>query len=283
MDLMSAPFVLAAAAVLMIAGWLRADRNDIRRARRRRAAGPARSREVRPPAGRSPAVRARSGLPIRRPRPAPPPQLPDEAVLVGPPMVADDATLRDWLVHLHPERRNVWADVVAEFFDALAARPEIADYFGSADRGALQKHFLGAVITLTGTGVTVGTLSAVRSGHSPVRNSRGDGITGEVYDRAMGLLVDVLAAHEVPAPVLGQLEAGLELLRGAVVDPETASTTTGRHARVDPAGPAPAGRGAGPVRRDPQFARASGFRPGGDRDPVTATATAPGPGSARGR
>jgi hypothetical protein len=183
-------------------------------------------------------------------RPGPPPRLPDSVMLAGPPLVAGGATLRDWLVHFHPERRNVWADVAAEFFTALADRPDIADYFGDIDRDAVQKHFLGAVITLTGTGVTVSTLDVIRSRHGVVRNSQGQGISQEVFNDAMGLLMDILAAKQVPGRALGQLGAILEVLRPAIVDPEAASVVSGRHARVDPVPtwvPAPLVTPAAPV------------------------------------
>jgi hypothetical protein len=235
MDPMTTLAVLVgAAAALLVRAWLRADRRDAGRtpgrrpghriAPRRAAAGNAAC---------SPAVRARR-QPPSRPRPVPPPRLPDSVVLAGPPLVAGGATLRDWLVHFHPERRNVWADVAAEFFTALADRPDIADYFAGSDRDAVQKHFLGAVITLTGSGVTVGTLEVIRSRHGAVRNSQGHGITQEVFDDAMGLLMDILAAKQVPGSALAQLEAILGVLRIAVVDPGSAALVSGRHARVDP-------------------------------------------------
>jgi hypothetical protein len=235
--------VLAAAGVLLVAGWLYADRRDAG-ARRRSFAERA----------------ARSGAHRGRPA-APPPgpggsKLPDSTVLAGPPMIADGVTLRDWLVHYHPDQRNVWAGVAAEFHERLVDHPDVADYFTGVDRAAVQTHFLNALITITGTGVTAGLLDRIRHHHAGVRNSSGEGITPAVFDTAAALLVEVLRARAVPSSADRRLGAIFDLVGGAVVSAVPAPG--GRHARVDdrPATTAV----APPVREFPARSGAPGDR-----------------------
>jgi hypothetical protein len=145
-------------------------------------------------------------------------------LLHGPPIVTDlgiglgePVPLRDWLVHYHPERDNVWAEVVAEFYTEAAGDPDIADYFVDVDLAVLQRHFLAALMMLTGHGLTVGAVRQMQARHAEVRNSRGEPITPEVYDATIGVLATILRRKGVPEPVLAQVQELLEPLREAIV------------------------------------------------------------------
>jgi hypothetical protein len=252
--------VLAAAGVLLVAGWLYADRRDAGARRRSFAERAARSRPHR-------------GRPAVPPGPGGSP-LPDSTVLAWPPMIADGVTLRDWLVHYHPDQRNVWAGVVAEFHERLVDHPDVADYFTGVDRTAVQTHFLNALITITGTGVTAGVLDRIRHHHAAVRNSRGEGITRAVFDTATALLVEVLRARAVPSSANRQLGAIFDLVGGAVVS--AVPDPGGRHARVDDR-PAQAAA-APPVREFPARSGTPGARTTEADSPTAARRPDPGTG-----
>jgi len=151
--------------------------------------------------------------------------LPTGHLLHGPPIVTDlgvglgePVPLRDWLVHYHPQRDNVWAEVVAEFYTTAVADPDIADYFVDHDLAELQKHFLAALMMLTGHGLTVGAVRQMQARHAEVRNSHGERITSEVYDATIGVLATILRGKGVPDPVFAQVQELLEPLREVIVE-----------------------------------------------------------------
>jgi len=206
--------VLVLLGALLIAGWIRADRSD-------------------GAAGRHPGVGGE--------QPAPPPTRglispadvigpadDVEDLLVGPPVVEmpcqpgaapTTVPLRDWLVHLHPENSNVWSDVVTEFYATIMAEPAIADYFHDADLAALQNHFMAVVIAVTGEGVTATTVQQLRTRHAGMRDSNGNPISGAIFDRAAGVLTDILRAKAVPDRTLRQVDVVLALFRQAITAP----------------------------------------------------------------
>jgi hemoglobin len=151
--------------------------------------------------------------------------LPTGHLLHGPPIVTDlgiglgePVPLRDWLVHYHPHRDNVWAEVVAEFYSTAAADPDIADYFVGVDLAGLQKHFLAALMMVTGHGLTVGAVRQMQLRHAEVRNSHGEPITPEVYDATIGVLATILRRKGVPDHVIAQVQDLLEPLREVIVE-----------------------------------------------------------------
>jgi truncated hemoglobin YjbI len=142
----------------------------------------------------------REGAPSRHP----------SDVLVPAPRIGG-VTLRDWLIH-HCHRDNVWQDVVTEFYTAAAADPEIAEYFAHIDSmERLQRKFLATLLILTNAGLTVGGLDAMRNRHA------GLNITGDVYDRTILVLAEVLESKGVPGAAIEQLLPAVDLLRGAIV------------------------------------------------------------------
>jgi truncated hemoglobin YjbI len=164
--------------------------------------------------------------------------LPSSYVLVGAPVVLGDAsgqhlqdglaiTLRDWLVHLHPDRSGAWTDVVRDFYATAAEDPVVGDYFHGVDVDGLQRHFLAALMILTGSGLTVGTYRRMQAKHAGVRNRDGRPITPEVFDAAIGVLVDILRGKGVPGGTLRQVEFVLAPLRTAIArtDPPAPSAT----------------------------------------------------------
>lgn len=212
------PALFVAAAVLgavLVAGWLRADRRD-------RAAGQ--------DPGDVP-----SGYPRRPPatpaQPRPRPAAAARGVAIGPPVVAgncddplrvgsnDAVSLRDWLVHLHPHDRASWPDVVDRFCVGAARDPAVAGYFAAGGAGGLQKHFLTALILITGEGLTPDRLERLRSAHAAVRDTHGAAITGHVFDAGVEDLVQILGAAGVPGATLEQVSRILAVLRDSIVAP----------------------------------------------------------------
>jgi truncated hemoglobin YjbI len=137
------------------------------------------------------------------------PVLPPGHVLHPAPRIGND-TLRDWLIHRYM-RDGVWAEVVAKFYDAAAADPEIKAYFKDTDMPRLQAHFCSALCILTHTGLTVGALNAMRAKHARL------GITGPVFDRTVLALAGVLDAVGVPDSAVQQLLPAVSELRGVIV------------------------------------------------------------------
>ncbi len=205
-----------AVGVLFVIGWRVADRRD--EAVRRLAVQPeqrtAHARARADPPGTPPAVSS--------PPPLPRPDPPDEVLLFGPPLVPVVDTggapvpLRDWLVHLHPDNRDVWADVVRAVCAGAAADPAVAGYFPD-DPDRLHKHFLTVLVMLTGDGLTAGTVERLRREHAAVRGADGTALTPEVYHACALMLMSVLRARRVPEHTLRHLGGVLDALRDVVV------------------------------------------------------------------
>lgn len=125
-------------------------------------------------------------------------------------------TLRVWLIHMSP-LDNVWPQVVAAFYDRVAADEVIADYFVDVDMFRLQRHFVDALLTIMSHGLKVSTARQLQAAHSAVRNSAGVPITGQVFDTMIEILAGVLIDFQVPAETVGQLTTVVAPLRGALV------------------------------------------------------------------
>jgi len=144
-------------------------------------------------------------------------------LLTSPPIVDTiygQKTLGEYLKH-HPGRDGVWHGIVAEFYARAAGNPRIAPYFAGVDIDELQRHFLAAVMLVTGEGVRVGTVRSMENRHAKVRNPSGEPITFEVYDMTVGIFADVLSEelrrdHIDPGPVIYQLIATIAPLRDAI-------------------------------------------------------------------
>jgi truncated hemoglobin YjbI len=138
-------------------------------------------------------------------------------------IVGDDrVTLKEWLVH-HTRREGVWGEVVAEFYTRAAADAHVAPYFAGVDLDDLRRHFLAALLLVADKGLTVGTVRKMHDRHAAVRNLRGEPITGEIYDRVVATLGQIVseilttAGFPRPEPVVTQLVATVAPLRGAIV------------------------------------------------------------------
>lgn len=139
-------------------------------------------------------------------------------LLAEPPMVdtsVGEVTLRDWLLHFSGHDL-LWPRVASAFNERAAADPAILSYFTDGDLFQVQRHFIATLVLLTGDGISVGTLRAMRSAHSPVRNARGEPITGIVYDAATAALFDVLVDEGVPDATLDDLAGVVAVLRNAI-------------------------------------------------------------------
>jgi truncated hemoglobin YjbI len=149
-------------------------------------------------------------------------------VLTPPPIVTTrsfgDVTLREWLTRFHPKRDGVWDEVVTEFYARAARDVRIASYFADVDMAKLQRHFLATLLIVTGRGLTVSAVESMRDKHATVHDLDGDPITGEIYDRVVTTLGQVIAEALVEAgvdsaPVLDQLLTTVAPLRSAIVRP----------------------------------------------------------------
>jgi hypothetical protein len=81
----------------------------------------------------------------------------------------------------------------------------------------LQRHFLAALMIVTGQGVTVGQVRRMQAAHTGVRNSKGEPITSAVWDTVIGVLAGVLGELGTPAATLTALGATIAPIRAAIV------------------------------------------------------------------
>jgi hypothetical protein len=88
--------------------------------------------------------------------------------------------LRDWLRHLAGP--DAWSEVVSRFYDRAAADPDIAGYFTGVDPARLQRHFLAALMIVTGQGVTVGVVRRMHAAHAGVCTPTGQPITEATWN-----------------------------------------------------------------------------------------------------
>lgn len=140
--------------------------------------------------------------------------------ITEPPML-QGVTLREWLIH-HTARDSAWADVVREFYMRAAETPEVASFFHAVlarpdGWEQLQRHFLAALVMVTGQGVTAGTLRSMAERHAGVTNEAGDRIDGPIYDAVIGVLVSVLREFGVPSAGIAALAAAIRPLRDVIV------------------------------------------------------------------
>jgi len=142
----------------------------------------------------------------------------NELVVPAPQIRGND--LRDWLQHY---TQRSWPDAVREFYTRAAADPQIAPYFHAVDLPDLQRHFTTAVILLTSKGLTRGTLRRLADRHASVRTPDGTPITAEIYDKTVGVLIDILVEWGVPKYALADLGRLVEPLREVIVAKETVS------------------------------------------------------------
>lgn len=96
--------------------------------------------------------------------------------------------------------------VVEQFYQKALEDPAIADYFVDVtDLDKLRRHFLAAVLLVTGSGLTEKTAQAMEDAHRNVRTPHGDPISPEIYDSVIATLAGVLAEHGVPDSAIGQI------------------------------------------------------------------------------
>ena len=74
--------------------------------------------------------------------------------------------MRDWLRHLAGP--DAWSEVVSRFYNRAATDPDITGYFTGVDLARLQRHFLAALMIVTGQGVTVGVVRRMHAAHAGV-------------------------------------------------------------------------------------------------------------------
>jgi truncated hemoglobin YjbI len=141
-------------------------------------------------------------------------------VLQPPPTVRDSSgraiTVKDWLTHYWPGSPG-WPAIVAEFYNRAAADPAIAEFFAHTDMAMLQKHFTHTMIIITKDGVTVPTRDYLARVHADLRSRTGQPITGEIYDRTIDVLVEVLVDAGIPDHAINELARTVTPLRQAIV------------------------------------------------------------------
>ncbi len=153
-----------------------------------------------------------------------PADLQDEDVnwqVTGPPMVNGE-TLYHYLVHTHPLGDNVWAAIVAEFYNRAAAVPAIKSYFWRVlerpeGMERLQFHFTQALIIVTKSGLSQRVLDMLEDKHKDVRDKDERRITPEIYDLAIDTLVGILREQQVPAKAIEQLALSIGPAKNAIV------------------------------------------------------------------
>lgn len=144
--------------------------------------------------------------------------LPDTHVIASCPRIHigdDHIPLRDWMKNFAGD--NAWPNIVTEFYRRAATHSAIADYFTGIDMERLQRHFLAALMIVTGQGVTVGVFRRMRASHRDIHNSAGSPITDDIWDATATTLLDVLADRAVPPEALASLLSAMASLRAAIV------------------------------------------------------------------
>ena len=141
-------------------------------------------------------------------------------VLQPPPTVRDSSgraiTVKDWLTHYWPGSPG-WPAIVAEFYNRAASDPAIAEFFAHTDMAMLQKHFTHAMIIITKDGVNVPTRDYLARVHADLRNRVGQPISGDIYDRTINVLVEVLVDAGIPDDAINELARTVTPLRQAIV------------------------------------------------------------------
>jgi hemoglobin len=123
--------------------------------------------------------------------------------------------LRDWLRHF--AGADAWSQVVSRFYSRAAADPDIAGYFTRVDMDQLQRHFLAALMIVTGQGVTVGVVRRMHTAHATVRNNTGERIADSTWNTVVGVLAGVLGELGTPPAALVALATTLAPIRAAIV------------------------------------------------------------------
>jgi truncated hemoglobin YjbI len=143
-----------------------------------------------------------------------------DVIIGGPPSVPSASgqvdSVRDWLMH-YTRGRYSWADAVAQFYQRAAADPQIESYFHDVELADLQRHFTAAIAMVTSKGLSAKTVIRMAEVHAGVRNRDGQPITGEVYDKTIGVLAAVLTNMGVPQPAINDLASVVAPLRRAIV------------------------------------------------------------------
>jgi hemoglobin len=145
------------------------------------------------------------------------PDMSADTVLVPAPTVTvdgDEITIRKWMES--NEALDAQA-LVGDFYDRLTSDPEIAGYFAGIDMERQRRHFLAAVLLVTGAGLTVGTARAMEQVHRNVTRPDGSVITGEVHDKVIGTLAGVLSEYGVPDAAIGKIADVVAPLRPLIV------------------------------------------------------------------
>ena len=168
----------------------------------------------------------RGDLPIATEAAVPPvrmpdlfPGVPDTHLLTSCPTVDvpdGPMPLRDWLRHFAGP--DAWSQVVLRFYARAAADPDIAGYFTRVDIDQLQRHFLAALMIVSGQGVTVGVVRRMHTAHAAVRNTTtGQPITDTTWNAVIGALAGVLGELGTPPATLVALATTLAPIRAAIV------------------------------------------------------------------
>lgn len=126
----------------------------------------------------------------------------------------DEMTIRRWMES--NDELDAQA-LVGEFYDRLTSGPEIEGYFAGIDMERQRKHFLAAVLLVTGAGLTVGTARAMEQVHRDIKRPDGAQITGHVHDKVIGTLAGVLSEYGVPAAAIGKIADVVAPLRPLIV------------------------------------------------------------------
>jgi truncated hemoglobin YjbI len=147
------------------------------------------------------------------------PGVPDTHLLTSCPTVDvpdGPMPLRDWLRHFAGP--DAWSQVVLRFYARAAADPDIAGYFTRVDIDQLQRHFLAALMIVSGQGVTVGVVRRMHTAHAAVRNTTtGQPITDTTWNAVIGALAGVLGELGTPPATLVALATTLAPIRAAIV------------------------------------------------------------------
>lgn len=126
-------------------------------------------------------------------------------------MVGQD-TLRDWMIHHHIRNADVWQSVVAEFYNRVKRDDEIVQaYFLGVNLEGLQLHFMRALVVVTHIGLTERMANTLAEKHARLH------ITGEHFDRVVGVLLNVLTDYGVPRVAIPQLGNIAATLRRRIV------------------------------------------------------------------
>ncbi|MGH3566159.1 MAG: hypothetical protein ACRDRH_09030 [Pseudonocardia sp.] len=159
--------------------------------------------------------------------------LPNDFVLTGPPTIelASGATitLRDWLMHYHPNGGRAWSALTDDFYRTAMNHRAVQHALAVLTRKDAQLYFLALQLAaINHDGITVGDMRCLQQQSEPAERP----VATETYNGIIDALRAALARQGAPDPAIRNLINTMGPLRDAIARPQ--NPQRGRPARAVP-------------------------------------------------